>query len=94
MLKLVFSCILSTCFLLSEINPFPHLITLLGNEIVFLDMDQNQVVWTFSAERVVSAICYTADNELGYYAEGDSLFLLNLHNRSSSEVFHYVILLK
>ncbi|XP_011857747.1 PREDICTED: proto-oncogene tyrosine-protein kinase ROS [Mandrillus leucophaeus] len=71
----------------SEINPFPHLITLLGNEIVFLDMDQNQVVWTFSAERVISAICYTADNELGYYAEGDSLFLLNLHNRSSSELF-------
>uniref|UniRef100_G1RSK1 Tyrosine-protein kinase receptor n=1 Tax=Nomascus leucogenys TaxID=61853 RepID=G1RSK1_NOMLE len=71
----------------SEINPFPHLITLLGNKIVFLDMDQNQVVWAFSAARIISAICYTADNEMGYYAEGNSLFLLNLHNRSSSKLF-------
>nr|XP_012315817.1 proto-oncogene tyrosine-protein kinase ROS [Aotus nancymaae] len=71
----------------SEIKPFPYLITLLDNKIVFLDMDQNQVVWMFSAERVISAMGYTADNEMGYYAEGDSLFLLNLHNRSSSELF-------
>uniref|UniRef100_A0A8C9DT16 Tyrosine-protein kinase receptor n=1 Tax=Prolemur simus TaxID=1328070 RepID=A0A8C9DT16_PROSS len=70
----------------SEINPFPYLITLLGNKIVFLDMDQNQVAWTFSGEREISAMGYTADNEMGYYAEGNSLFLLDLHNRSSSEL--------
>ncbi|XP_069344443.1 proto-oncogene tyrosine-protein kinase ROS isoform X3 [Eulemur rufifrons] len=70
----------------SEINPFPYLITLLGNKIVFLDMDQNQVVWTFSGEREISAVGYTADNEMGYYAEGNSLFLLDLHNRSSAEL--------
>uniref|UniRef100_A0A8C5UUN3 Tyrosine-protein kinase receptor n=1 Tax=Microcebus murinus TaxID=30608 RepID=A0A8C5UUN3_MICMU len=71
---------------ISEINPFPYLITLLGNKIVFLDMDQNQVVWTFSGERDISAVGYTADNEMGYYAEGNSLFLLDLHNHSSSEL--------
>ncbi|XP_073931842.1 proto-oncogene tyrosine-protein kinase ROS isoform X2 [Castor canadensis] len=71
----------------SEINPFPYLITLLGNEVVFLDMDQNQVAWTFSAERAISAVGYTADNEMGYYAQGDSVFLLNLRNHSSSELF-------
>ncbi|XP_048649912.1 proto-oncogene tyrosine-protein kinase ROS isoform X1 [Marmota marmota marmota] len=71
----------------SEINPFPYLITLLGNKIVLLDMDQNQVVWTFSAEGNISAVGYTADNEMGYYVQGDSLFLLNLQNRSSSELF-------
>ncbi|ELW48811.1 Proto-oncogene tyrosine-protein kinase ROS [Tupaia chinensis] len=71
----------------SEINPFPYLITLLGNKIIFLDMDRHQVVWTFSVERDISAVGYTIDNEMGYYAQGDSLFLLNLHNHSSSELF-------
>ncbi|KAM5284647.1 proto-oncogene tyrosine-protein kinase ROS isoform 2-T3 [Hipposideros larvatus] len=71
----------------SEINPFPYLLTLFGNKIVLLDMDQNQVVWMFSAERDISAMGYTADNEMLYYAQGDSLFLLNMHNRSSSEIF-------
>ncbi|XP_058422820.1 proto-oncogene tyrosine-protein kinase ROS isoform X2 [Diceros bicornis minor] len=71
----------------SEINPFPYLITLFGKKIVLSDMDQNQVVWMFSAERDISAVGYTADNAMGYYAQGDSLFLLNMHNRSSSEIF-------
>lgn len=53
-----------------------------------MDMDQNQVAWTFSAERAISAVGYTADNEMGYYAQGDSVFLLNLRNHSSSEVLH------
>ncbi|XP_053447517.1 proto-oncogene tyrosine-protein kinase ROS isoform X2 [Nycticebus coucang] len=70
----------------SEINPFPYLITLGGSKIHFLDMDQNQAVWTFSGERGISAIGYTADNEMGYYTEGNSIFLLDLHNHSSSEV--------
>ncbi|XP_051711345.2 proto-oncogene tyrosine-protein kinase ROS isoform X1 [Oryctolagus cuniculus] len=71
----------------SEINPFPYLITLLGNKIDFLDMDQNQVVWTFSSERDMGAVSYTADDKMGYYTQGDTLFLLNLHNHSSSELF-------
>uniref|UniRef100_A0A8D2B9G8 Tyrosine-protein kinase receptor n=1 Tax=Sciurus vulgaris TaxID=55149 RepID=A0A8D2B9G8_SCIVU len=75
----------------SEINPFPYLITLLGSKIVLLDVDQNQVVWTFSAEGNISAVGYTADNEMGYYVQGDSLFLLNLQNRSSSELFRDVL---
>lgn len=78
----------------SEINPFPYLLTLFGNNIVLLDMDQNQVVWIFSAERDISAVGYTADNAMGYYAQGDSLFLLNMHNQSSSEVCYYIITLK
>ncbi|XP_008582044.1 PREDICTED: proto-oncogene tyrosine-protein kinase ROS isoform X1 [Galeopterus variegatus] len=76
----------------SEINPFPYLITLLGNKIGFLDMDQNQVVWTFSAERDISAVGYTADNEMVYYTQGDSLFLLNLNNRSSLELFRDAVI--
>ncbi|XP_066227893.1 proto-oncogene tyrosine-protein kinase ROS isoform X2 [Saccopteryx leptura] len=72
----------------SEINPFPYLITFSGNKIVLLDMDQNQVVWMFSAEGAVSAMGYTADNAMGYYAQGHSLFLLNMHNQSSSEILH------
>lgn len=68
--------------------------TLFGNNIVLLDMDQNQVVWMFSAERNISAVGYTADNAMGYYAQGDSLFLLNMDNQSSSEVCYYVIILK
>ncbi|XP_054425844.1 proto-oncogene tyrosine-protein kinase ROS [Pteronotus mesoamericanus] len=71
----------------SEINPFPYLITLFDNQIVLLDMDQNQVLWVFLAERDISAMGYTADNTMGYYAQGDSLFLLNMHNQSSSEIF-------
>lgn len=78
----------------SEINSLPYLLTLSGNKIVLLDMDQNQVVWIFSAERAVSAMGYTADDAMGYYAQGDSLFLLNMHNQSSSEVCHCEILLK
>ncbi|XP_036104640.1 proto-oncogene tyrosine-protein kinase ROS isoform X2 [Molossus molossus] len=72
---------------ISEINPFPYLITFFGNKIFLLDMDQNQVVWKFSAERDISAMGYTADNAMGYYAQGDALFLLNMHNQSSSEMF-------
>ncbi|EHB06662.1 Proto-oncogene tyrosine-protein kinase ROS [Heterocephalus glaber] len=71
----------------SEINSFPYLMSFFHNEIVLLDMDQNQVVWTFLAERDISALGYTADDEMGYFALGDSLFLLNLRNRSSSELF-------
>ncbi|XP_054992516.1 proto-oncogene tyrosine-protein kinase ROS isoform X2 [Sorex araneus] len=71
----------------SEIHPFPYLITLMGNRILLLDMDQNQVLWTFVAEREINAMSYTADNAMGYYAQGDSLFLLNMHNQSSSEIF-------
>ncbi|XP_005363674.1 proto-oncogene tyrosine-protein kinase ROS [Microtus ochrogaster] len=71
----------------SEIKPFPYLISLLGNKIVFLDIDQNQVAWTFSTEGDVSTVGYTADDEMGYFAQGDSLFLLNLHNHSSSKLF-------
>ncbi|XP_023396034.2 proto-oncogene tyrosine-protein kinase ROS isoform X1 [Loxodonta africana] len=71
----------------SAINPFPYLITLFGNKIHFLDMDQNQVMWTFSSERNISAVSYTADNEMGYYAQGDSLFFLNVHSLSRSEIF-------
>ncbi|KAM5325675.1 proto-oncogene tyrosine-protein kinase ROS isoform 1-T1 [Glossophaga mutica] len=77
----------------SEIKPFPHLITLFGNKVVLLDMDQNQAVWAFSAERDIRAMAYTADNAMGYYAQGDSLFLLNMHNRSSSEIFRDAALL-
>ncbi|ELK00678.1 Proto-oncogene tyrosine-protein kinase ROS [Pteropus alecto] len=76
----------------SEISPFPYLMTLFGNNIVLLDMDQNQVVWMFSAERNISAVGYTADNAMGYYAQGDSLFLLNMDNQSSSEMFYYSII--
>lgn len=86
--------VLSTCFLFSEINPFPYLMTLFDSKIVLLDMDQNHVVWTFSAEGDISTMGYTADNGMGYYAQGDSLCLLNMHNRSSSEVFHYVTILE
>ncbi|XP_042795613.1 proto-oncogene tyrosine-protein kinase ROS isoform X2 [Panthera leo] len=71
----------------SEINPFPYLMTLFDSKIVLLDMDQNHVVWTFSAEGDISTMGYTADNGMGYYAQGDSLCLLNMHNRSSSEIF-------
>ncbi|XP_077018856.1 proto-oncogene tyrosine-protein kinase ROS isoform X2 [Tamandua tetradactyla] len=71
----------------SAINPPPYLITLTGNKIAFLDMDQNQVVWRFSGERDISAVTYTADNEMGYYAQGDSIFLLNLHSHASVEIF-------
>ncbi|XP_058163307.1 proto-oncogene tyrosine-protein kinase ROS isoform X2 [Dasypus novemcinctus] len=71
----------------SVINPVPYLITLFGNKITFLDMDQNQVVWMFSGERDIRAVGYTADNEMGYYAQGDSLFLLNMQSHSSSELF-------
>ncbi|XP_006840039.1 PREDICTED: proto-oncogene tyrosine-protein kinase ROS [Chrysochloris asiatica] len=70
----------------SEINPFPYLITLFGNKIHFLDTDRNQVVWTVSSERDISAMGYTSDNEMGYFAQGGSLFLLNLHNLSRSEI--------
>ncbi|XP_051020218.1 proto-oncogene tyrosine-protein kinase ROS isoform X2 [Acomys russatus] len=75
----------------SEIKPLPYLISLLGNKIMFLDMDQNQVVWTFSTEGDVSTVGYTADDEMGYFAQGDSLFLLNLRNRSSSKLFQDVL---
>ncbi|XP_055455372.1 proto-oncogene tyrosine-protein kinase ROS isoform X3 [Psammomys obesus] len=71
----------------SEIKPFPYLISLLGNKIVLLDMDRSQVVWTFSTEGDISTVGYTADDGMGYFAQGDSLFLLNLHNRSSSKLF-------
>nr|XP_048281423.1 proto-oncogene tyrosine-protein kinase ROS isoform X3 [Myodes glareolus] len=71
----------------SEIKPFPYLISLLGNKIVFLDMDQNQVAWTFSTKGDVSTVGYTADDEMGYFAQEDSLFLLNLHKHSSSKLF-------
>lgn len=77
-------------FLFSEINPFPYLVTLFDSKIVLLDMDQNQIVWTFSTERDISSMGYTADDGMGYYAQGDSLYLLNMHNRSTSEVSHYV----
>ncbi|KFO24456.1 Proto-oncogene tyrosine-protein kinase ROS, partial [Fukomys damarensis] len=71
----------------SEINSFPYLMSFLQNEIVLLDMDQNQVVWTFLAEGDINALGYTADDDMGYFAQGDSLFLLNLRNRSSSKLF-------
>uniref|UniRef100_A0A8C6RDK4 Proto-oncogene tyrosine-protein kinase ROS n=1 Tax=Nannospalax galili TaxID=1026970 RepID=A0A8C6RDK4_NANGA len=71
----------------SEINPFPYLLSLLGNKIMLLDMDQNQVVWKFSAEGDVSTMGYIANDEMGYFTQGDSLFLLNLHNRSSTRLF-------
>uniref|UniRef100_G1LGZ2 Tyrosine-protein kinase receptor n=1 Tax=Ailuropoda melanoleuca TaxID=9646 RepID=G1LGZ2_AILME len=71
----------------SEINPFPYLITLFDSKIVLLDMDQNQIVWTFSTERDINSVGYTADDGMGYYAQGDSLCLLNMHNRSTSEIF-------
>ncbi|XP_059797330.1 proto-oncogene tyrosine-protein kinase ROS isoform X2 [Balaenoptera ricei] len=71
----------------SEINAFPYLITFFDNKIVLLDMDRNQVVWTLLAEGDVGAMGYTADDAVAYYAQGDSLFLLNMHNQSSSEIF-------
>ncbi|KAM5262566.1 proto-oncogene tyrosine-protein kinase ROS [Ctenodactylus gundi] len=71
----------------TEVNPCPYLMTILRNKIVLLDMDQNQVVWTFSAEGDIRAVGYTADDEMGYYAQGDSFFLLDLHSRSSSQLF-------
>ncbi|XP_064454102.1 proto-oncogene tyrosine-protein kinase ROS isoform X1 [Mirounga angustirostris] len=71
----------------SEISPFPYLITLFDSKIVLLDMDQSQIVWTFSTERDISSVGYTADDGMGYYAQGDSLCLLNMHNRSTSEIF-------
>ncbi|XP_013372154.1 PREDICTED: proto-oncogene tyrosine-protein kinase ROS isoform X1 [Chinchilla lanigera] len=71
----------------SEISPCPYLMSFLGNEIVLLDVDQNQVVWTFLAQEDISALGYTADDDMGYFAQGDSLFLLNLHNRSGSKLF-------
>ena len=54
-------------------------------------MDRNQVAWTFSAEGDVGAMGYTADDAVGYYAQGDSLFLLKMDNRSSTKVFCCVI---
>ncbi|KAI4567256.1 hypothetical protein MJG53_008837 [Ovis ammon polii x Ovis aries] len=71
----------------SEINPFPYLITLADNKITLLDMDRNQVAWTFSAEGDVTAMGYTADDAVGYCAQGDSLFLLRMDNRSSTKIF-------
>ncbi|KAL6046101.1 hypothetical protein STEG23_023645, partial [Scotinomys teguina] len=71
----------------SEIKPFPYLLSLVGNKIMLLDMDQIQVVRTFSTEKDVSTVGYTADNEMGYFVQGDSLFLLNLHNHSTSKLF-------
>ncbi|KAJ8779777.1 hypothetical protein J1605_012264 [Eschrichtius robustus] len=71
----------------TEINAFPYLITFFDNKIVLLDMDRNQVVWTLLAEGDVGAMGYTADDAVAYYAQGDSLFLLNMHNQSSSEIF-------
>lgn len=94
LLKFFFSYILSTCFLFLEISAFPYLITFFDNKIALLDMDRNQVVWTLLAEGDVGAMGYTADDAVAYYAQGDSLLLLNMHNQSSSEVFRYVILLK
>ncbi|KAI4539430.1 hypothetical protein MG293_010822, partial [Ovis ammon polii] len=70
-----------------EINPFPYLITLADNKITLLDMDRNQVAWTFSAEGDVTAMGYTADDAVGYCAQGDSLFLLRMDNRSSTKIF-------
>ena len=74
-----------------EINPFPYLITLADNKITLLDMDRNQVTWTFLAEGDVAAMGYTADDAVGYCAQGDSLFLLRMDNRSSTKVLCYVI---
>ncbi|XP_045017925.1 proto-oncogene tyrosine-protein kinase ROS [Bubalus bubalis] len=71
----------------SEINPFPYLITLVDNKITLLDMDRNQVAWTFSAEGDVGAMGYTADDAVGYCAQGDSLILLRMDNRSSTKIF-------
>ncbi|KAM6185672.1 proto-oncogene tyrosine-protein kinase ROS isoform 2-T2 [Rhynchocyon petersi] len=71
----------------SAIKHFPYLIALCDNKINFLDMDQNKAIWTFSSEKDVSLMGYTADNGMGYYAEGDSLFLLNMHNLSRAELF-------
>ncbi|XP_063091102.1 proto-oncogene tyrosine-protein kinase ROS isoform X3 [Cavia porcellus] len=71
----------------SEINPYPYLMSFLHNEIVLLDMDQNQVVWTFLAKGDISALGYIADDGMGYFAQGDSLFLLNLRNHSGSKLF-------
>lgn len=71
----------------SEINPFPFLITLFDNKIVLLDMDQNRVAWTFSAEGDFRAVGYTADDATGYCAQSDALLLLNMRNGSSSEIF-------
>ncbi|XP_060046544.1 proto-oncogene tyrosine-protein kinase ROS [Erinaceus europaeus] len=76
----------------SEINPFPYLMTLFSNKIVLLDMDQNQAVWTFLAEREISAMGYTADNAMGYYTQGDSLFILNMRDKSSSEIFRNALI--
>ena len=90
LLKFFFSYILSTCLFL-EINPFPYLITLVDNKITLLDMDRNQVAWMFSAEGDVGAMGYTADDAVGYCAQGDSLILLRMDNRSSTKVFCYVI---
>ncbi|XP_075410071.1 proto-oncogene tyrosine-protein kinase ROS isoform X2 [Tenrec ecaudatus] len=72
---------------IAAINPFTYLITLFGNKIHFLDVDLNQVVWTFSSEKDIRAVGYTADNKIGYYAQGDSLFLLNMNNLSRVEIF-------
>lgn len=73
-------------FSFAEINPYPYLMSFLHNEIVLLDMDQNQVVWTFLAKGDISALGYIADDGMGYFAQGDSLFLLNLRNHSGSKV--------
>ncbi|KAM9676302.1 proto-oncogene tyrosine-protein kinase ROS isoform 3-T3 [Dama dama] len=71
----------------SEINPCPYLITLVDNKITLLDMDRSQVAWTFPAEGDVDAMGYTADDAVGYYAQGDSLFLLEMDSRSSTKIF-------
>lgn len=80
--------------MLLEINPFPFLITLFDNKIVLLDMDQNRVAWTFSAEGDFRAVGYTADDATGYCAQSDALLLLNMRNGSSSEVSCCTVLLK
>ncbi|XP_023569963.1 proto-oncogene tyrosine-protein kinase ROS [Octodon degus] len=70
----------------SEINPCPYLMSFLCNELVLFDVDQNQVVWTFLAEGDIGALGYTADDNIGYFSQGDSLFLLNLSNHSGSKL--------
>ncbi|RMC13082.1 hypothetical protein DUI87_10613 [Hirundo rustica rustica] len=66
----------------SDLFPVPTLITISANQLFLTDIDNGHTIWEISAKANVKDICYTANDDKGYYITEDSLFILNIQNAS------------
>ncbi|XP_064411290.1 proto-oncogene tyrosine-protein kinase ROS [Latimeria chalumnae] len=70
----------------SDLVPVPRIVLISGSTVMVVDMDNNETVQEVSAGGSVTAVSYIAQSGMLYYLREDSLYAVNIHNRSSVQL--------